>query len=422
MPDNIDTEQFNADELEAPKWLNATYLQNILSTYESAPELKVTDLKISPASAQGDHYASVMFRTQVEYTTGKGVFNKALIVKTMPEEEGHKKEMLSETHLFETEIGMYSKVLPEFERILKQAGDNTKLYVPCIFHSVEPRQVMIFDDLVPLGYTVIRGRSVREEEVRSALSKLAKWNAVSMKVNNENPEFIKEFKYGLFDLPTLLKDPMVTTSMANFIEMLDKVPDLKKYKPHFEKIKDSYLERTRAVMEEYRADPQSDGYYVLCHGDFHLRNMMFKHNKDTGVFEDVMLVDFQICNIVPLSLDLIYSIYMLMEPEERWNHGKDFINYFFNVLTDTLKKIGYKGVMPTQEKLWQQIHRHKFYDFFLLTTFLPMILAVKSNTLKMHDIIQEPTTRQKAYLIDSYIADVRKLLPQFEIMGYFKDL
>ncbi|XP_022220603.2 uncharacterized protein LOC111072826 [Drosophila obscura] len=422
MPENLDTEQFNADELVPPEWLNAEYLEKILSTYENAPELKVTDLKISPASAQGDHYASVMFRTQVEYTTGKGTFIKPLIVKTMPEEEGHKKDMLKNSFIFETEIGTYSKALPEFERILKQAGDNTKLYATCIFHSVVPRQVMIFEDLVPQGYAVVRGRPIREEEVHAALSKLAKWNAASMKVNNENPAVIDEFKYGLFDLPTLMKDPMVTSGMANFINMLDQVPDLKKYKPHFEKIKDTYLERARAVLTEYRTNPQSDGYYVLCHGDFHLRNMMFKHNKETGVLEDVMLVDFQICNIVPISIDLIYAIYMLMEPEQRWSHGKDMINSYFTVLVDTLKKIGYKGDMPTQEKLWQQIHRHKIYDFFLLTTFLPLILAVKANTFKMNEIIQDPVTRQKAYLMDIYVAEARKLLPLFEQLGYFKDL
>jgi len=51
----------------------------------------------------------------------------------MPEEEGHKKDILKDSHIFETEILMYSKALPEFERILQEAGDNTKLYVPCIY-------------------------------------------------------------------------------------------------------------------------------------------------------------------------------------------------------------------------------------------------------------------------------------------------
>ncbi|XP_017145018.1 uncharacterized protein LOC108157457 [Drosophila miranda] len=415
-------EQFNADELEAPEWLNAKFIGEILSTCEGAPELKVTDLKISPASAQGDHYASIMFRSLVEYTTCKGVFTKPLIIKTMPEQEGHKKDMLSESHFFETEIGMYTKALPEFERILKQAGDDTKLYVPCIYHSLEPRQVMIFEDLVPQGYTVIRDRPVREEELCRAYSKLAKWHAISMKLLNEQPDFLKEFQYGWTEVPALMNDPFMTTAMPPFIKMLERWPELRKYKPHFEKIKDTYLDMVKTVLQEYRTNPQPDGYYVLCHGDFHLRNMMFRHNKETGDSEDVMLVDFQLCNTGSIAVDLIYSIHMLMEPEQRWTHGEKLINYYFSVLVDTLKKVGYKGAMPTQEKLWQQIYKLKYYDLFNMFTFLPLILGIKTNSFTMNGLLQDAETRQKTYYQDVYVKDIMKLLPKYEQIGYFKDL
>ncbi|EDW34174.1 GL21715 [Drosophila persimilis] len=415
-------EQFNADELEAPEWLNAKFIGEILSTCEGAPELKVTDLKISPASAQGDHYASIMFRSLVEYTTRKGVFTKPLIIKTMPEQEGHKKDMLSESHFFETEIGMYTKALPEFERILKQAGDDTKLYVPCIYHSLEPRQVMIFEDLVPQGYTVIRDRPVREEELCRAYSKLAKWHAISMKLLNEQPDFLNEFQYGWTEVPALMNDPFMTTAMPPFIKMLERWPELRKYKPHFEKIKDTYLDMVKTVLQEYRTNPQPDGYYVLCHGDFHLRNMMFRHNKETGDSEDVMLVDFQLCNTSPIAVDLIYSIHMLMEPEQRWTHGEKLINYYFSVLVDTLKKVGYKGAMPTQEKLWQQIHKLKYYDLFNMFTFLPLILGIKTNSFTMNGLLQDAETRQKTYYQDVYVKDIMKLLPKYEQIGYFEDL
>ncbi|XP_017052831.1 uncharacterized protein LOC108095996 [Drosophila ficusphila] len=422
MTDKTDAEQFNDDELEAPTWLNPQFIGEILSAYEEAPELKMIDLKITPASCQGDHYASVMFRTTAEYTTSQGKFSKSLIIKTMPEQEGHKKDMLRESHLFETEIGMYCHVLPEFERILREAGDNTKLFVPCIYHSLEPRKVMIFEDLVPHGYSVIRNRPVSQEELKTAFSKLAKWHAVSMKLLKEKPAFLEEFQYGLFDIPTMQNDPFITTGMDSFIEMLDKLPELKKYKTHFEKIKDCFLQRLQVAMQEYQKSRRSDGYYVLCHGDFHLRNMMFKFNKETGAHEDTMLVDFQLSNLCPIAVDLTYSIYMLMEPEQRREMGKDLINYYFTVLVATLKRIGYKGDMPTQAKLWEQVHRNKYYDFFLISTFLPLILAVKSNSFKMNDLIENPETRQKTYFMDTYVKDVTNMLPKFEKLGYFKGL
>ncbi|KAH8363264.1 hypothetical protein KR084_007665 [Drosophila pseudotakahashii] len=413
--------EFNADELQAPAWLNAQFIAGILSAYEKV-DLNVTDLQISPASAQGDHYASVMFRTKVEYTTAKGKFSKPLIIKTMPEEEGHKKDTLAESHLFETEIGAYCHALPEFERILQEAGDNTKLFVQCIYHSLKPRQVMIFEDLVPQGYTVIRNSPPSVGDLKLSFAKLAKWHAVSMKVINEQPTFLKDFKYGIFELPAIDTDPFIQTGMTNFIKMLDNNTELRKYKPHFEKIKDNYLDRLKVEMHEYHKYRRNDRNYVLCHGDFHLRNMMFRHNKKLGAYDDVMLVDFQFCNLVPITVDLTYSIYMLMEPEQRWDMGKDLIKYYFSVLLETLRKIGYKGDMPTETGLWDQIHNNKYYDFFLISTLLPLMLGVKSNTLKMHEAIQNVEVREKSYFYDGYVKDVTKLLPKFEKLGYFNDL
>lgn len=172
---------------------------------------------------------------------------------------------------------------------------------------------------------------------------------------------MKEFQYGLMDIPALMSDPMVTTGMASFLDSLDQTPELVKYKPYFEKIKDNYMQKTSDMLTEYRTNFQADGYYVLCHGDFHLKNMMFRHNKDTAAFEDVMLVDFQICNLCPATVDVIYSIYMLMEQEQRWDQAEDLINYYYSVLEETLKKVDYKGKMPTRDGLWKQIRRHKIY-------------------------------------------------------------
>ncbi|XP_043654592.1 uncharacterized protein LOC122620958 [Drosophila teissieri] len=422
MTENVDPSQFNADELDPPAWLDKEFIEGVLRTYEKDPELHVTDLKISPATFQGDHYASIMFRAVSQYYSVKGKFSKSLIVKTMPEQEGHKKDMLSQSPIFKTEILMYSKALPEFERILREAGDTTKLYAPCIYHSLEPRQVMIFEDLVPQGYSVIRDRLATKEELKKAFFKLAKWHAVSMKVLNEQPDFLEELKHGMWSMTTFVNDPMVTTGITCFLEMLDKVPELTKYKPYFEKIRNNYMQQMGKVMEEYRTDPQPNRYYVLCHGDFHARNMMFKNNKETGDFEDVMLVDFQISNTCPITIDLIYSIFMLMDSEERWDLGKEYIDYYFSVLAETLRKVGFKGVMPTLTGIWEHIHGHKDYTFFMMTSMLPMMAAMKANAFKLIYVLLDPETKKKTYFLDEYLRDVKKLLPKFEELGYFENL
>lgn len=88
----------------------------------------MTNVKITPASMKGDHFASIIFRAVVDYKTGKGATDSiSLIVKTQPVEEGFKKDMMGETPIFKTEIAMYSKILPEVHERYRAAGVDVQL-------------------------------------------------------------------------------------------------------------------------------------------------------------------------------------------------------------------------------------------------------------------------------------------------------
>ncbi|XP_023178867.2 uncharacterized protein LOC111604864 [Drosophila hydei] len=419
MTSAADNEMFNVDELVAPAWLNTQFLEEVLIEHGKTPELKVVDVKISPASVKGDHYASVMFRALVSYTTQAGDQSKSLIIKTMPEQEGHKKDMVGSSQIFVTEIGMYTKALPKFEEMLREAGDNTKLYVPCIYHSLEPRQVMIFEDLLPEGYTIIRKRDPTVAELKTAFQKLAKWHACSFKVLNEQPDFLQEFKYGLFTMHSVLETSYFTAGMGTFIGLLEEIPEFRKYVPHFNKIKADYVHQMRAIFREYYENRKPNGYYVLGHCDFHARNMMFKHKED-GSVEDVMLLDFQMSNICPITSDIIYSVYMLMGPEERHNNYKELIDYYFSEFLATLQKIGYKGELPTSAEFWKKISQHKICDFFLVSTFLPMMGCLQLKDFDPVELMQKEEARKPLYRLDSYVKDIKFLLARYEEQGYFE--
>lgn len=174
-------------------------------------------------------------------------------------------------------------------------------------------------------------------------------------------------------MPTILDDPFMSSGMRLFLDFLDSVPELSKYKTFFKSIENDYLDRLRDVMLEYRKNRQPNQYYSLCHGDFHLRNMMFKHSQTDGSLEDCHLVDFQISNLTPISIDIIYSIYMLMGSEDRKNNYKELIDFYFKAFIDTLKIIGYKGELPTSNKFWTQLADHKYYGKFETSTILCLI-------------------------------------------------
>ncbi|XP_070072697.1 uncharacterized protein [Drosophila takahashii] len=212
----------------------------------------------------------------------------------------------------------------------------------------------------------------------------------SVKGDNR-PEFLKDFKDGI----CLVDIPYMSFGMAPFTEFLGRIPELKKYQTHFQKLGLSFIDRLRNVMKEYETNPQP-GYYVLCHGDYHTRNVMFKHNKETGCFEDCMLLDYQGSYVAPMAVDLMYSIYMLMDREQRTEKLETLLNYYFSVLLETLRKIGYQGVMPTPLAFWAELKRLKEYEFLFLSTYLPMSLGLslgtasnEQNDQKLTEFIEE---------------------------------
>ena len=118
----------NPDELVPPPWMDKTFFERVIRHHEKDAKTEVKDFVITPGSKMGEHFASIMFRCVLNFSSK---FNKSgnisLIVKAMPHEEGMKKDLLEEAPLFKTEMAMYGDVLPEMENLWKSAGDDSKL-------------------------------------------------------------------------------------------------------------------------------------------------------------------------------------------------------------------------------------------------------------------------------------------------------
>ncbi|XP_054084397.1 uncharacterized protein LOC105221679 [Zeugodacus cucurbitae] len=418
MPEHAN--DFNADELQAPEWMDNDFFLKVLQNCEKkGSRVEIVSTKISPASMKGDHYASVMFRALLEYKLDGVHKTKSVILKTMPESDGHKKEMLGNTDIFEKEISMYTRVLPRFEKILRNAGDNTVLKAPCLYSALEPKKVIVFEDLVPAGYEVVRGRVLSVEEVKAAYFKLAKWHAISYKINLEEPQFFDEFQRGIFNMSNIANEPFMASGIINFVELLKKTPSLQSYLPYFEKLQPKLLERCRASYAEYRDAPKEGACYVLCHGDFHAKNMMFKHHKGTDDVEDVMLLDFQIGYVGPNVNDLIYSIYCLLDENMRLDFPA-LLYHYYTVFKSTLASIGFKGTSPSLMQIRQHYRRHKDLELFLLVTFLPMWYAINDEP-DVENMMTSDEYRRAMYDSKEYIKYVEQVLPEYLHLGYLEE-
>ncbi|XP_017490678.1 PREDICTED: uncharacterized protein LOC108378882, partial [Rhagoletis zephyria] len=194
--------------------------------------------------------------------------------------------------------------------------------------------------------------------------------------------------------------------------MLKKKATLHQFVPHFEALRPVILQRCLDTFREFRETPRADAYYVLCHGDFTIKNMMFKHNSADGSLVDVQLLDFQLSYVGSIASDLIYSMVQLLDEHLR----KQFpilVEYYFNIFIETLLKLKYKGALPKLEKLREQLVWHKHFELFQITTFLPIWYMLREQNVDPVDLHTSAEYRRSMYRNQSYIAEMEQLLPKY---------
>ncbi|XP_050341456.1 uncharacterized protein LOC126767832 [Bactrocera neohumeralis] len=413
--------EYDADELEAPAWLDDEFFTKVMRNCETdAKDLHLNKLELFPATLKGDHYASVMFRAVVEYQCDGQDKTKRLIVKTMPFEDGNKKDVFEESIIFETEIGMYTQVLPRFEQILRDVGDDTILRAPILFHELSPRKIIIFEDIVPLGYEVLRGRYANAEEIKQSYVKLAKWHAISYKINIEEPGYFDEYHIGIFSMPNLEGNLLVTHGIDALIQQLETMPAMRKYLPFIQSIQGKLYEGTKRTAKEYFDAPKEDAIYVLCHGDFHDKNMMFKRDPNSGKLLDVMLLDFQLSFVGPLVSDLIYSYFLMLDSEQRGDF-EQWLYFYYTHFKETLQKIGFEGRIPSLLQLHEQRWQHRYFELFLLMTYLPAWTTIRRGEADLEGAFTSNAVHKQLYADEEFLEEFEKLMRKYLHLGYFEE-
>ncbi|XP_065354373.1 uncharacterized protein LOC135948846 [Calliphora vicina] len=417
---------YNEDELVAPNWINNDFLETVLQQYENNKLIKLLEYSLSPACVKGDHYASVMFRCKVNYIVGEAndAQQKSFIIKTLPLEDGMKREMLMTAKLFETEIDMYSNTLPKIEKILAECGEATKLSADIIYHSLDPHKVIILEDLCESGYDTVRCRYLTEEEVKAVYRKLAKLHAVShMLGHSEQHECVTKYQDGLFSSSAIMSDDIIANGLSQFINAIRTNEEFNIYLDKVQTMQPELIYKCKELYRAYQIHKGQGDIFVLNHGDFHMKNLMFKFNVDKQI-EDLMMVDYQISCYAPSNIDLTYSQYMLLSPELRLRRN-EFMQYYFEEFLRVLKKINFEGTLPRYADFQIAGLKYRHFSIFLFATFLPMVIGFmlsSASDLKDHDaakLMENPELMMSmVYQNPDLIEEIRKFMPVLLRDGY----
>ncbi|XP_073819366.1 uncharacterized protein [Musca autumnalis] len=412
---------------EAPQWLTKKYLEEVLKKYFRDETVHVQEMEIKPATAKGENYASVMTRLKVSYKTTKELKpqNVSLIMKCSYESDPFVANIMNGYDVYNTEMKIYEQVLPQIADILKRSGDNEKIFAETYKVDYE-RSTIIFEDLAASNFVLCdRLRGLNKQHTRLVLKKLAKFHAAAAVLNERlGGGSLEQFQRGIFNRHTRDLGCMFeyfTEVCANFAR------DCSTLGPYYyEK-----LLKLQPYVVEYGIKATSKwnatDFYTLCHGDLWINNMLMQYwsAEENGAreLENLLFVDFQFSNWSSPALDLFYFFNTSLEPELQLDVHflSEMLQYYHSNLSDMLKKLQYKGHIPSLHELCVQLEERKFLA--LITTLTNQAVATSDQCddadfrCLVDDSERAKKFRKNCYDNKRHQNIIKHILPYFDRCG-----
>ena len=342
----------------APQWLSEQYMQQVLRNYKNDAQLKVQSMNIEAATGKGENYASIMTRMQVTFqlSSSKQSTTENYIVKTTHEGDPYITSIMQHYDIYNTEMNMYEKVLPQLTKMLQNIGDNDKLFADTV-HVDYANSAIIFEDLAVSQFEMAdRLKGMDKAHVKLALKKLAKMHATAAVLNRQQSGFLQKYTRGIFNRHTKGFAPFFENLIEVCANFAGNCPELGSY------YKEKLLKLQPHVMD-YAADAyycdDSQQFHTLIHGDFWVNNIMLRYNERKQI-DDMKLIDFQFCNWSNPAIDLHYFFNTSMQSELRLHGQDELVQYYHGVLADTLRQLKYDLKVPTLHEFCLQVEAARF--------------------------------------------------------------
>lgn len=257
--------------------VKVNFLEPRLQQYHKDDTLKITSLKLTPASGKGDGYAGLILRAKVTYMTenSTNVLKTSFIIKTMIWNE-----LTSRTqkcyNIVAKEIDLYESVLPKIKNLLLSIGIHSDIF-PDTISTEKDAEIIIMEDLTVKKYIMLdrlKGLPDRSH-LKLFLERLAQIHAASVILYEKDNAIYRNCPFGMFNRVT----NVYNVFFYNFWDALcDEVSRWFGYSYYADKlrgIRSSLIENACRVYDNEEGD-----FCVLTHGDMWINNVMYNYNTN----------------------------------------------------------------------------------------------------------------------------------------------
>lgn len=203
-------------------------------------------------------------------------------------------------------------------------------------------EVIVFDDLTQHNYGMVY-EPLTFDTLEVILEKIAKFHALSMVLaeSDEQKELVINHRNTTDREKFRAMFASITRNVKSLAEAI-------KLWPGFEAIGEKVDKSQGNLLDRYidcYSRQSTRGFNVLNHGDFHIRNMMFRKNEK-GTPNEVMFLDFQFPLYLSPGFDLVYMLNAIGAGDVR-DRRDEVIKWYHSLLVQNLKLYGFAGEVPT---------------------------------------------------------------------------
>ncbi|XP_044727925.1 uncharacterized protein LOC123291641 [Chrysoperla carnea] len=299
------------------------------------------DVIIEAGSQKGDNFMGKIARIIIKTTTTPEL---KLILKCSIR-NGEFRTIFPHNRMFQREIFMYTKYLPELYKIqCTNQLQNGLMPVPHVhkYSWKDCNEFILMDDMKHHGYEMLdRRKYLNMDHCKLVLHQLAHFHGLGFVMKHTQPQLFEKWssdKQTNMIASNLLRN---TSYEQKLMEMftraslaLDPFTD--------EDILRKFLAYKNSMLKNLMdlEDPeQKDNYCVFVHNDCWINNLLFQYENSSKIIpKKLCLIDWQISNINSPIKDVSYFLYQSTDPNLLTENFSKLMDYYYEQLTECIEK------------------------------------------------------------------------------------
>ncbi|KAJ8675795.1 hypothetical protein QAD02_011581 [Eretmocerus hayati] len=349
-------------------------------------QLQVIGYAVKDLLPKGENYASLMLKidADIKRTPDAAVEKIHLVGKTITKAEFQKSHM-NATMSFSREIFIFKELLPMYRQLELEAGipEKDAVYVGPKFYGgrltrnkgapdeADEDAILLLENIKVQSYdTQNRMKGLDLEHAKLAIHRLAHYHALGIAMRQEKADFYNGAQKYLTSIPFNMTKEEYDAYLENIVQTICEDPRIAK---HEERIK-ACLQASEG-WEGFFNFETVEPWVTICHGDFWVNNMMFKH--DGGKATDVKFVDFQLTRVSSPLKDIPYFTCSSTSSEVLINHLDELLDTYYRSLIESIDRLGCDSSPFTRDSFEKELKRTASKDFLFC------VLALKFFTLEV---------------------------------------